>query len=79
MQSPAKETIEISLIEPLQALEDYRNPSQNYTPQFGTSGGIHSVFQYTAPEAGLQQTNKPPTPTTLIKQRALQERVLQTI
>ena len=54
MQSPAKETIEISLIEPLQVLEDYGNPSQNYTPQFGASGGIHGVFQYTAPEAGLQ-------------------------
>ena len=76
MQSPTKETIETSPIEPPQALEDYGNPSQNYTPQFGASGGIHSVFQYTAPEAGPQQTNKPPTLITPIKQRALQERVL---
>ena len=52
MQSPAKETIEISLIEPPQALEDYGNPSQNYIPQFGASGGIYGVFQYIAPEAG---------------------------
>ena len=76
MQSPAKETIETSPIEPPQALEDYGNPSQNYTPQFGASGGIRGVFQYTAPEAGPQQTNKPPTLITPIEQRALQERVL---
>ena len=71
MQSPAKKTIETSPIEPPQALEDYKNPSQNCTPQFGASGGIHGVFQYTAPEARPQQTNKPPTPITPIKQRAL--------
>ena len=71
MQSPAKETIKTSLIEPPQALEDYGNPSQNYTPQFGTSGGIRGVFQYTAPEAGPQQTNKPPTLITPIKQHTL--------
>ena len=45
MQSPIKKTFEISLIEPLQALEDYKNPSYwHYTPQFGVSGGIYSVF-----------------------------------
>ena len=54
MQSPTKETIETSLIEPPQALKDYRNPSQNYTPQYGASGGIRGIFQYTAPEAGPQ-------------------------
>jgi len=76
MQSPAKETCEISLTELPRALEDYRNPSyQNHTPQFDVSGGIYSVFQYTAPKTRSQQTNKPltPTPTTLttpIKQRA---------
>ena len=80
MQSPDKETFEISLIELLRALKDYRNPPyQYYIPQFGVSGGIYSTFQYTAPEAGLQQINKPLTLTTPIKQYALQERVLQTI
>jgi len=55
MQSPAKETLETGLIELPQALEDYRNPSnQHYTPQFGVSGGICSVFQYIAPKAGPQ-------------------------
>jgi hypothetical protein len=76
MQSPVKETIEISLTELPRAPEDHGNPSyQHHIPQFGVGGGIHSVFQYTAPEAGSQQI-KPLTPTTLIKQRALQERVL---
>jgi hypothetical protein len=71
MQPPIKETIEISLIELPRAPEDHRNPSyQHHTPQFGVSGGIHSVFQYTAPIARLQQT-KPLTLTTPIKQRAL--------
>ena len=86
MQSPAKKTFEISPIELPRALEDYENPPyQNYTPQFGVSGGIHGVFQYTTPEAGSQQTNKPPTPTTTpttttpIKQHAFQNHVLQTI
>jgi len=45
MQSPIKETLETSLIELPRALEDYKNPpNQYYTPQFGVSGGIHSVF-----------------------------------
>jgi len=76
MQSPAKETCETSPTELPRAPEDYRNPSyQNHTPQFGVSGGIYGVFQYTAPKTGSQQTNKPltltpTTPTTLIKQRA---------
>jgi len=68
MQSPAKETFEIGPIELPQALEDHRNPSnQHYTPQFGVSGGIRGVFQYTAPKARPQQTNKPLTPTTPIE------------
>jgi len=68
MQSPTKETFETSPIELPWALEDYGNPSnQYYTPQFGVSGGIHSVFQYIAPEARLQQINKPLTPTTPIE------------
>ena len=72
MQSPAKETFETSPTELPQALEDYGNPSyQHHTPQFSSSGGIPGVFQYTASKAGLQQINKPPTLTTLIKQRAL--------
>ena len=80
MQSPDKETLETSLTELLRAPKDHRNPPyQNHIPQFGVSGGIHGAFQYTAPEAGSQQTNKPPTLTTLIEQRALQERVLRTI
>jgi len=55
MQSPAKETFETSPIELPQALEDHGNPSnQHYTPQFGVSGGICGVFQYTAPKAGPQ-------------------------
>ena len=77
MQLPAKETFKTGLIELLRALEDYKNPSnQHYTPQFGVSGGIRSVFQYTVPKAGPQQTNKPLTLITPIEQRALQERVL---
>ena len=72
MQSPAKETFETSPTELPQALEDYGNPSyQYYTLQFSVSRGIPSVFQYTAPEARLQQTNKPLTLITPIKQRAL--------
>ena len=80
MQSPTRETSKISPTEHPQALEDYRNPShQNHTPQFSTSGGICGVFQYTTPEARSQQTNKPPTLTTLIKQCKFQKHILQTI
>ena len=71
MQPPAKETATTSPVELPQALEDYGTPPhQNYTSQFGASGGICGVFQYTAPETRSQQTNKPPTPTTPIEQRA---------
>jgi len=45
MQSPAEETFEISLIEFLRAPEDHKDPFyQHYTPQFGISKGIRSVF-----------------------------------
>ncbi len=72
MQSLDKKTFETSLTELLQAPKDYRNsPHQYYIPQFGINGGIRSAFQYTAPEAGSQQINKPLTPTTPIEQRAL--------
>ena len=55
MQSPVKETIKMSPTELPRAPEDYGNPSyQHHTPQFGVSGGIHGVFQYTAPEAESQ-------------------------
>ena len=78
MQSPIKKTSETSPTGLPQAPEDHRNPSyQHYTPQFGVGGGIHGIFQYAAPEAKRQ--TKPPTPMTPIEQRALQERVLQTI
>ena len=84
MQPLAKEPFETSLTGLPWALEDYGNPSyQNYAPQFGVNGGIHGVFQYTAPEAGSQQINKPPTSTstltTPIKQHTFQKCVLQTI
>ena len=69
MQSPTKEISETSPTELPQAPKNYGNPPyQNYIPQFGASGSIHGVFQYTAPEAGSQQTNKPPTPITSIEQ-----------
>ena len=69
MQLPTKETFETSPIELPQALENYGNPPyQNYTPQFGASGSICGVFQYTAPKARSQQINKPPTLTTPIEQ-----------
>ena len=75
MQSPIKKTSETSPTGLPQAPEDHRNPSyQHHTPQFGVGGGIHGIFQYAAPEAERQ--TKPPTPTTPIEQRALQERVL---
>jgi len=55
MQSPVKETLKVGPIEFPRALGDYGNPSnQHYTLQFGVSGGIYSVFQYTAPKAGSQ-------------------------
>jgi len=70
MQSPAKETSETSPTELPQAPKSYGNPPyQNYTPQFGASGSIRGVFQYTAPKARPQQTNKPLTPTTPTEQR----------
>ena len=68
MQSPTKKTLEIGPIELPRALEDYRNPSnQHYTPQFGVSGDIRSIFQYTASKARSQQTNKPLTLITPTK------------
>ena len=54
MQLLDKETFKTSLIELLQAPEDYRNsPNQYYIPQFGVRGGIRGAFQYAAPKAGL--------------------------
>ena len=55
MQSPAKETVETSPIEPPQAPKDGKHQSyQHQIPQFGTSGGIHNAFQYITPKAGSQ-------------------------
>ena len=55
MQSPTKETSKTSPTELPQTPENYGSPPyQNYTPQFGASGSICGVFQYTAPEAGSQ-------------------------
>ena len=79
MQSPTKETVKTSPTELPQARIDDTNPTyQHHIPQFGVGRGIYSVFQYTTPKARSQQTNNL-TLTTLIKQRAHQERILQTI
>ena len=54
MQSSGEETIETSPTGLPQAPKNDRNPPyQHHIPQFGISGGVYSVFQYTTPKAGL--------------------------